>query len=183
MPKMPRTVYGSYYIADCHGRNGSRRLYYRYAGMFKTDPFYEDEHDIMSISLDNPKLCLHLLSLNSESTIYPIQERLLDRPFFITVYAYFGFITPLGRERAAIEWAQYIESRNEVEEEEEQYTPPDETYRQDQCVVCLRSKLNILYLDCMHIAVCDSCNRVKRTARARKKCDVCRAKISRRIKI
>ena len=146
-------------------------------------PFCEDGHNICSISLDNPKLCLHVLSLNSESTIYPIEERLLDKPFFITVYAYFGFMTPLAREMAALEWVQYIQSRNEIEEEEEEYTPPDETYRQDCCKVCLESKPNIFYLDCMHIAVCDSCDRLKRTARARKKCDVCRAEISRRIKI
>ena len=68
-------------------------------------------------------------------------------------------------------------------DEEEEYTPPIETYRQDCCVVCLEAKPNILYFDCMHIAICDSCDRVKRTARARKNCDVCRAEISRRIKI
>ena len=151
--------------------------------MFKTDPFHEDGHDLVSISLDNPKLCLHVLSSNSESTIYRIEKQLLDKPLIIMVYTYFGFLTPIGRESAALEWAQYIQSRNEVEEEEEQYTPPIETYRQDQCVVCLESKPNILYLDCMHIAICDSCDHVKRTARARKNCDVCRTEISKRVKI
>ena len=67
--------------------------------------------------------------------------------------------------------------------DEEEYTPPIETYRQDHCVVCLESKPNILYLDCMHIAICDSCDRLKKTVGERKKCDVCRAKISRRMKI
>ena len=47
-------------------------------------------------------------------------------------------------------------------DEEEEYTPPIETYRQDCCVVCLESKPNILYLDCMHIAICDSCDRLKK---------------------
>ena len=63
----------------------------------------------------------------------------------------------------------------------EEYTPPIETYRQDRCVVCLEAKPNILYLDCMHIAICDSCDRLKKTGR--KNCDVCRAEISKRIKI
>ena len=63
----------------------------------------------------------------------------------------------------------------------EEYTPPIETYRQGHCVVCLESKPNILYLDCMHIAICDSCDRLKKTGR--KQCDVCRGEISERIKI
>ena len=49
----------------------------------------------------------------------------------------------------------------ESTDEEEEYTPPTETYRQDCCVICLESKPNILYLECMHIAICDSCDRVK----------------------
>ena len=61
------------------------------------------------------------------------------------------------------------------------YTPPTKTYREDSCVICLESKPDILYLDCMHIAICDSCDRLKETGRY--KCDVCRAEISRKIKI
>ena len=53
------------------------------------------------------------------------------------------------------------------------YTPPTKTYREDSCVICLESKPDILYLDCMHIAICDSCDRLKETGRY--KCDVCRA--------
>ena len=72
--------------------------------------------------------------------------------------------------------------RGFIEEmEEEPYTPPIETYRQDYCVVCLESKPNILYLDCRHIAICDSCDCLKKTGR--KNCDVCRAEISKRVKI
>ena len=67
---------------------------------------------------------------------------------------------------------------NEVPNEEE-YTPPTKTYRQDCCVICLEAKPNILYLDCMHIAICDSCDPLKKTDR--KNCKVCRAEISRRI--
>ena len=71
--------------------------------------------------------------------------------------------------------------QEEESDEEEPYTLPVETYRQDCCVVCLESKPNILYLDCAHIAICDSCDRLKKTGR--KNCDVCRAEISRRTKI
>ena len=66
---------------------------------------------------------------------------------------------------------------------EDAYTPPIETYRQDHCVVCLEAKPNILYLDCMHIAVCDSCDNLKIDPSLTTNCDVCRAEISKRIKI
>ena len=50
-------------------------------------------------------------------------------------------------------------------EKKEEYTPPTETYREDRCVICLESKPNILYLDCMHIAICNSCDCLKKTGR------------------
>ena len=56
---------------------------------------------------------------------------------------------------------------------------PIKPHREDCCVACLESKPNILYLDCLHIVICDSCDRLKKTDR--KNCDVCRAEISRRI--
>ena len=65
----------------------------------------------------------------------------------------------------------------------EEYTPPTETYRQEKCVICLEDPPNILYLDCMHIAVCDSCDRMKSKMSLQSTCDVCRSEISRRIKI
>ena len=66
---------------------------------------------------------------------------------------------------------------------EDAYTPPIETYRQDHCVVCLEAKPNILYLDCLHITVCDYCERVKSNTSLQSTCDICRAEISKRVKI
>ena len=65
--------------------------------------------------------------------------------------------------------------------EKREYTPPRKTYREDCCVICLESKPNILYLYCMHIAVCDSCDRLKETERY--KCEVCRSVVFDRVKI
>ena len=65
--------------------------------------------------------------------------------------------------------------------DEEEYAPPTKSYREDCCVICLESKPNILYLYCMHIAVCDSCDRLKETGRY--KCDVCRSGVFERVKI
>ena len=88
---------------------------------------------------------------------FSFPDHLLNQPFRVTAIVECFFIKP------------------------DEYTPPIETYRQDCCVVCLESKPNILYFDCMHIAICDSCDRLKKTGR--KNCDVCRAEISRKIKI
>ena len=63
------------------------------------------------------------------------------------------------------------------DEEEDPPAPLIETYRRERCVICLESKPNILYLDCAHIAVCDSCDV------GSNQCVVCREEISKRIKI
>ena len=60
-------------------------------------------------------------------------------------------------------------------------SPPEEMYRQENCVICLEAKPNILFLDCMHVAICDVCEEQKRETRLQLTCDVCRAEISRRI--
>ena len=65
---------------------------------------------------------------------------------------------------------------NQEAEENELLAPPEKTYRED---ICLESKPNILFLDCKHIAICAACDSMKRHST----CDVCRAEISRRLKI
>ena len=92
----------------------------------------------------------------------------------------------------ALSVEEYLETTNsdnempdgwqeEESDEEEPYTPPIKPYREDCCMACFESKPNILYLDCLHIVICDSCDRLKKTGR--KNSDVCRAKISKRLKL
>ena len=147
------------------------------------DPFFDPEYDLVRYSLDNPKNCIHLFSSNSETSIYSIPEHALNGPFYIWVNVFFYFIPYHMRELYIYEWVESTREERRGPIEEYYYTPPDETFRQDRCVVCLESTPNILYLDCMHIAVCDSCDRMKRTMRLRKNCDICRAEIAKRIKI
>ena len=87
-----------------------------------------------------------------------------------------------------IEEYSYLVSDNEMSDgwqeesdEDELYTPPVEPHREDCCVACLEAKPNILYFDCLHIAICDSCDRLKKTNR--RNCDMCRAEIFKRVKI
>ena len=95
----------------------------------------------------------------SESVFYTHPRNLLDQKFSIYVEGYCYFV-----KRTAIP-----------------ASPKVEAFKEDHCVVCLEAKPNILYLDCLHIAICDSCDSLKRTGRDN--CDVCRAKISKRVKI
>ena len=80
-----------------------------------------------------------------------------------------------------VEASFYFYIRPIMFEEKEEYTPPIEPHREDCCVVCLEAKPNILYLDCLHIVICDSCNRLKKTGR--ENCDVCRENVFERVKI
>ena len=79
----------------------------------------------------------------------------------------------------SVEAFVYFYIRPRFIKEKEEYTPPVEPHREDCCVACLEAKPNILYLDCLHIVICDSCDRLNKTGR--KNCDTCRAEISRRI--
>ena len=147
------------------------------------DPLFDPEYDLLRYYLDNPKYCLHLFSSNSETSIYSFPEHVLTEPFFLFVHVYSYFIPPHLRELEVMNWVASMQAERRMPVEEYYYTPPDETFRQDLCVVCLESAPNIVYRDCMHIAVCDYCDRMKRTEALRKNCGICRVEISRRIKI
>ena len=122
------------------------------------------------MSLKNPKVGIQQFPSNPDGRVCFFEQSAMNESYKIEVVFIIGMptIIPDG-------W------REEESDEEEPYTPPVEMYRQDCCVVCLESKPNILYLDCTYIAICDSCDRLKKTHR--KNCDVCRAEISKRIKI
>ena len=52
--------------------------------------------------------------------------------------------------------------------------------KEDECVICLNNKANILYTECLHFVVCDGCDKKGKFS----KCPLCRKKIkNQRIKI
>ena len=118
----------------------------------------------------------------SRSWVYPFPERILNNKFSIYIESYVYMVDDYVREMNAYYEEQSRLAHQEMEENEP-LAPPVETYRQDCCVVCLEAKPNILYLDCMHIAICDSCDRIKSKTSSQSTCDVCRAEISKRIKV
>ena len=108
------------------------------------------------------------------------EEMRFRREFNYSEYWYYPF--------SFEEYLEAMNSGNEIadgwqeeSDEDEPYTPPIEPHREDCCVACLEAKPNILYFDCLHIAICDSCDRLKKINR--KKCDMCRAKIFKKVKI
>ena len=108
----------------------------------------------------------------NRSWVYPFPEGLLNNKFYIDIESYVFMVDDNVRAMDA-----YYEEQEA--EENELLTPPEKTYREDNCVICLESTPNILFLDCKHIAICDACDSMKRHST----CDVCRAEISRRMKI
>ena len=68
----------------------------------------------------------------------------------------------------------------EDEDEEEEPTPPKKAITENECIICLENKPNILYTECLHIVVCVSCDSKGEFS----KCPMCRTKIkNQRIKI
>ena len=164
-----------------------------------------DDYDLVEYTLDNPEACIHLFSSTNETRIYSFPEHLLDASFRIYVNFYSYFVSDEEREEAFLashgishaerdrmllelrELVMFYRGRNNNNNNNitisEPLPPPTETYRQEKCVICLESTPSILYLDCMHIAVCVSCDRMKSNTSLQSTCDICRAKISKRIKI
>ena len=128
---------------------------------------------------ETPRDYPELFFTHSEVETCPFPEDLINQPFFVWVDVNCYFIPSTFIE--VLDRREFNLGDESQDEDEVLPSPSIKTYRQDCCVVCLESKPNILYLDCKHIAICDSCDRLKTTHR--KNCDVCRAEISKRIKI
>ena len=148
------------------------------------------EHDVIKFELED----YYTLESANEYHYYTLPENLLEEKFSIHVesYAYVFPDEPQPEDsNAQNSEAQNSEAQDDGEDptmwmDVEVLVPntlPEETFREERCVICLESAPNILFLDCMHIAVCDFCDSKKQTASLQGKCDVCRATISRKIRV
>ena len=73
----------------------------------------------------------------------------------------------------------YISPANEDLYEDYNYKLK-KSIKEDECVICLNNKANILYTECLHFVVCDGCDKKGKFS----KCPLCRKKIkNQRIKI
>ena len=165
-----------------------------------------DQRGLTRYRFENPLDSPELFSTHADVDSCSFPDRLLNERTLVFVEATCYYICSNRREEARFRsefnydryWQyplsieQYLNTSDddlpfeevydsEYTDGEEEYTPPTETYRQDCCVICLEAKPNILYLDCGHIAICDSCDCLKKTGRH--KCDVCRSRVFERVKI
>ena len=57
-----------------------------------------------------------------------------------------------------------------MEEEEKQIIKTIESYREEECVLCLKEKSNILFCKCGHICICKKCKEKYKS----KTCPICK---------
>ena len=122
---------------------------------------------------------------NYRSWVYPIPEGLLRKKFRIYVEAYAYYIDDDVRELNAY-YEEQSRLAHKAEEERpgaNEAPPPEDTFREDKCVICLESTPSILFLECGHLCLCEDCEKRKRTSPLWNSCDVCRSPMSRRLRI
>ena len=156
-----------------------------------TDLEEPDHYGITRYRFENPLDSPELFSTLADVDSCSFPERLLNKPFFVfaDVTCYYSCSSRRQEVRFRKAFNYYAHWRynlpiddcsdEESSDNEKEDTPESliEANRRERCVICLKSKPNILYLDCTHIAVCDSCSGRSNY------CEVCRAEISKRIKI
>ena len=74
----------------------------------------------------------------------------------------------------------YVSPADEDRHDEDYNYKLKKSIKEDDCVICLNNKANILYTECLHFVVCDGCDKKGKFS----KCPLCRKKIkNQRIKI
>ena len=136
--------YKNYYFGDNQAKESSYRLY---VGMVKDYEF--NEYNVYSIDYDNikDKIC----NENKYSFNFEIEG---DFNIYIDV--------------STVWWEDY---NSESEDEDEE--PTRKTISEPECVICFEKTPNILYLECLHLCVCNDCD-IKGKFH---KCPLCRTKI------
>ena len=61
----------------------------------------------------------------------------------------------------------------DTEEEDDEYIRLRKTITETECIICFENKPNMLYIECLHLCVCNVCD----TKGKFYKCPMCRTKI------
>ena len=73
-----------------------------------------------------------------------------------------------------------LEDEDEESDEEIQIPPIIEnSFSLDNCIICLNNKPNILNIPCLHLSLCEECEKIGRFIN----CSICRKEIKRKVKI
>ena len=140
------TQYKNYYFGNVQAKESSYRLF---IGMVKDHEF--NEYNIYSINYNNIKD-----KISNENKYYCNFE--VEGNFNIYI-------------KVSVKWWEDYNSEEEDDSEDEE--PAQKTITEPECIICFENKSNILYLECLHICVCNSCDRKGKF----NKCPLCRAKI------
>ena len=84
------------------------------------------------------------------------------------------------RQRALRE--EFISDNEEPETDDEENQIPaiiENSFSSDNCTVCLNNQPNILNFPCLHLSLCEECEKIGRFIN----CSICRRKIKRKVKI
>ena len=137
--------YKNYYFGNVQAKESSYRLY---IGMVKDHEF--NEYNIYSINYNNIKD-----KISNENKYYSNFE--VEGNFNINI-------------NVSVRW---WEDYNSDEEDSEDDEPARKTISEPECIICFENKPNMLYLECMHLCVCNVCDGKGKFY----KCPMCRTKL------
>ena len=139
------TQYKNYYFdGNIQAKQSSYRLY---IGMVKDHEF--NEYNIYSINYNNIKD-----KISNENKYYSNFE--VEGNFNIYI-------------KVSVEWWVDYDSEEDDSEDEE---PARKTITEPECIICFEKTPNMLYLECLHVCVCNDCDSKGRF----NKCPLCRTK-------
>ena len=89
--------------------------------------------------------------------------------------------------KSSSKFLKFVPFENEDEDEdeddeEELYMIPaiiENSFSSDNCIICLKIKPNILNFPCLHLSLCEECEKIGRFIN----CSICRKEIKRKVKI
>ena len=140
------TQYKNYYFGNVQAKESSYRLY---IGMVKDNEF--NEYNIYSINYNNIKD-----KISNENKYYSNFEVEGNFNIYINV---------------SVRWWEDYNSEEEDDSEDDK--PARKTITEPKCIICFENKPNILFLECLHLCVCNVCNSKGKF----NKCPLCRKKI------
>ena len=140
------TQYKNYYFGNVQAKESSYRLY---IGMVKDNEF--NEYNIYSINYNNIKD-----KISNENKYYSNFEVEGNFNIYINV---------------SVRWWEDYNSEEEDDSEDDK--PARKTITEPECIICFENKPNILFLECLHLCVCNVCNSKGKF----NKCPLCRKKI------
>ena len=110
----------------------------------------------------------YIYSFTVENDLEDIQD--FSGNYFIKIKYETNFFKFLG-----------LENEYEDDEDENEEIPAiiENSFASDNCLICLKTKPNILNFPCLHLSQCEECENIGRFIN----CSICRLKIERKVKI